>query len=74
MNTLKIGAKAKVTADNDCYDYFRYKTLIVTHISRSKEEHPGYDGINNEALCDFVAEDGTQIHNSLYKWEFKVIA
>ena len=73
MSTLKIGSKVKVTSDNDCYDSFRDKTLVVTHIARSTEEHPGYDGTNREPLCDFIAEDGTEIYNSLYKWEFEVI-
>lgn len=68
-----IGKKVKVTSDNECYDSFRDKTLIIIHVARSTAEHPGYDGVNGEPLCDFVAEDGTEIHNSLYSWEFKVI-
>lgn len=69
-----LGKKAKVTSDNECYDSFREKVLIITHVAYSEKEHPGYDAsCAGQALCDFRGEDGTEIHNSLYEWEFQLI-
>lgn len=70
--TFKIGDKVKVASDNDnqCYDNFRNKILIVTHIATSKEDHQGYDeGLSPEALYDFKDVKGNEIPCSLYEYE-----
>lgn len=74
MKTNLIGRKAKVTSDNDNYDSFRGKTLIITHVAYSKDEHPGYDdGLKGEALCDFKTTKGEDVPFSLYEYEFELI-
>lgn len=74
MKRNLLGRKVKVTSDNDCYDSFRDKTLIITHVAYSTEDHPGYDnGLKGEALCDFEDTEGNEIPNSLYEYEFSVI-
>jgi len=69
---MKIGDKCKVEPhnDNECYDSFRDKVLIITHVARNKSEHPGYDdSVSPQKLYDFIAEDGTDVHCSLYDYE-----
>jgi hypothetical protein len=66
-----IGKKVKVISDNDCYDSFRDKTLIITHASNSGR---GYDdSCYPEMLCDFEDEQGNQIPCALYEYEFELI-
>ncbi len=70
MKTL-IGKKVKVTSDNDCYDSFRDKILIITHASNS-----GYfydESMYPKMLCDFEDENGNPIPNALYEYEFELI-
>jgi len=72
--TFKIGDKVKVSSENDNenYDDFRNKVLIITHIATSTQEHPGYDeGVSPDALYDFKAEDGNEIPFSLYDYELE---
>lgn len=74
MKKNLLGRKVQVISDNDNYDSFRNKTLIVTHVAYSTKEHPGYDsGLNGEALCDFKTVDGEDVPCSLYEYEFKTI-
>lgn len=66
-----IGKKARITSDNDNYDAFRDKTLIITHASN---EGRGYDDtMFPEMLCDFKCEDDTQFPFALYEYEFELI-
>ena len=72
----QIGDKVKVASDNDNdgYDDFRNKILIVDHVAVSTDDHQGYDdGVAGEALYDFHAKDGTEIHVSLYDWELESV-
>ena len=69
-----LGRKAKVISDNDCYDSFRKKTLIITHVAYSTKDHPGYDAcLQGEALCDFKDLNGNDIPCSLYEYEFQLL-
>jgi hypothetical protein len=66
-----IGKKAVIISDNDNYDAFRDKTLIVTHASNSGV---GYDdSCYPEMLCDFKCEDGTEFPFALYEYEFEIL-
>jgi hypothetical protein len=57
--------------DNDNYDNFRDKVLIITHAAR---EGRGYDNsIYPELLCDFECEDGSQFPFALYEYEFELL-
>jgi len=72
MENYKLGDRVKVSSDNDndYYDSFRNKILIVTGISRNTEDHQGYDeGLNGEALYDLKDLKGNNINCSLYDYE-----
>ena len=69
---MKIGDKCKVnpTNDNDNYDSFRKKILIVTHVAKNVNEHPGYDdSVFPDKLYDLKTQDGSLINCSLYDYE-----
>jgi hypothetical protein len=69
-----IGDRVKVAAENDNegYNNFRGKVLIVTHVATSKEQHPGYDpAMAGEGLYDFKTEDGEPVGSSLYDYELE---
>lgn len=66
-----VGKKARIVSDNENYDAFRNKTLIVTYASNNG---PAYDsGMFPEMLCDFKCEDGTEFPFALYEYEFQII-
>jgi hypothetical protein len=66
-----IGKKVKITSDNDNYDDYRGKTLIVTD---ADNEGRGYDSaLYPEMLCSFRCTDGTDFPFSLYEYEFETI-
>ena len=70
----ETGDKVKVSSynDNENYDDFRNKVLIITHVATSREEHQGYDeGVSPDALYDFEDEDGNEIPCSLYDYELE---
>lgn len=68
----KVGDRVMVNPDNDNdnYDDFRDKILIVTHVARNIKEHPGYDeSMKGQGLYDLETEDGEEINSSLYDYE-----
>lgn len=72
MAKFKLNQRVKVSTDNDNenYDSFRDKILIITHVATSSNDHPGYDsGMDGEGLYDFVTEAGEDVHSSLYDYE-----
>lgn len=70
-----LNKRVKIISDNENYNEYLDKILIVTHVAKSIEEHPGYDtGLNGEALCDFkVEKTNDEVPFSLYEYEFQVI-
>ena len=72
---MKIGDKCKVVDwnDNENYDSFRDKILIVTHVARNINEHPGYDeSVSPDKLYDLkVEETGEDVNCCLYDYELK---
>jgi hypothetical protein len=69
---FKLNQKVKVSPynDNDCYDSFRDKILIITHVATNKKEHLGYDdSVSPQGLYDFKTEDGEDVNCSLYDYE-----
>lgn len=71
---MKIGDRVKIASDNDNdnYDEFRDKVLIVTHIAKSEADHPGYDSsLKGECLMDFETEEGEDVPFSLYEYEIE---
>ena len=75
MSNLKIGDKTKLNEEgkqNECYEKFKDKILVVTHIARNKKEHIGYDEtFEGLPLYSFEFEDGTECLNSLYGYEIE---
>jgi len=72
----KIGDKVKVSQDNDNdnYDSFRNKVLIITNVTTSAEEHQAFDdGLRGQGLYDFKDEDGNEIPCSLYDYELEKV-
>jgi hypothetical protein len=56
--------------DNENYDDFRGKELVITNVARNKDEHPGYDdSMNGENLYDLETVDGEPVPFSLYDYE-----
>jgi len=73
-NMYKINDKVRVSGDNDneSYDSFRGKTLIITHIATNVNDHPGYDeSMEGMQLLSFNDEDGNGISCSLYEYEIE---
>lgn len=66
-----IGDTIRISKDNDNENYnkFRDKDLIITHIANNREEHPGYDEGVNEPLYDLKTLQGEEVPFSLYEYE-----
>jgi len=72
MKHYKLGSKVKVSPDNDndYYNDFRDKVLIVTNVAKNESEHRGYDSsVAPDYLYDFKTIDGQIVHCSLYDYE-----
>ena len=66
-----IGRHAIIVSDNENYDSWRDKTLIITHAAN---DGLGYDeSIYPEMLCSFKCENGNEFPFSLYEYEFELI-
>jgi hypothetical protein len=71
--SYKVGQKVKVSEsnDNENYDSFRDKILIITH---AETGGLGYDeGMYPEKLMDFETEDGEEVPFALYEYEVSPI-
>lgn len=69
----KTGQKVKVAKnnDNENYDSFRDKVLIITH---AETEGNGYDdSLYPQKLMSFKTEEGEDIPFSLYEYEVEKI-
>jgi hypothetical protein len=66
-----IGRKCKIISDNENYDKWRDKTLVITYASNTgcAYDNAAYP----EMLCDFELEDGGQFPCALYEYEFELI-
>ena len=66
----KLNDRVLISSQNENYELFKDKVLIVTHIAIDESEHPGYDSsMEGEQLMDFVTEDGINLPFSLYEYE-----
>ena len=71
--SYKVGQKVKVSEsnDNENYDSFRDKILIITH---AETGGLGYDEVMYpEKLMDFETEDGEEVPFALYEYEVSPI-
>jgi hypothetical protein len=74
MRNKLLGRKCVIVSDNDSYEKYIGKKLIITNVAYGTNEHPGYDtGLNGQALCDFETETGEDVPFSLYEFEFDLI-
>lgn len=67
-----VGDKVVISQENDNegYDDFRGQPLIITHVSYSVEDHPGYDeSMDGMGLYDLKTESGIDVPFSLYEYE-----
>ena len=70
---FKVGDRVKVhpNNDNDGYDSFRDKILIITH---ADNKGIGYDeGMYPQGLYSFKDEEGREIGSSLYDYELRKV-
>ena len=68
----KLCDKVKVSSynDNENYNDFRDKVLIITDVTTSAQEHQAFDeGLTGQGLYSFKDEDGNDIPCSLYDYE-----
>lgn len=63
--------KIKESNDNENYNKFRNKKLIVTYASRSGIAYD--ECMYPELLCDFEDQQGNQIPFALYEYEFDIL-
>jgi len=74
MKHFRIGQKVKVNPrnDNENYNPFRNKVLVVVGITKNKEEHLAYDeGMAPEWLYDLKTIDGQEVGFALYDYELE---
>ena len=75
MNHFKVGQKVKVNEhnDNENYDSFRNKVLIIESVSKNREDHPGYDeSMKGEYLYDLrELKTNKEVCCSLYDYELQ---
>ena len=69
----------KVVMTNEAIENYgeqwRDVVLVITHVSHSKADHPGYDeGVSPQGLYDLKREDNDEeLNMSLYDWELKKV-
>lgn len=69
---FKVGDVVKLSeegAENENYSAFVEKAMQVVSVSRSREDHPGFDDDAGSALYDLVDASGRSVPFSLYDWE-----
>jgi hypothetical protein len=72
MRHFKLNQKVRVSPenDNDSYNSFRDEVLIITHVAKDSNDHPGYDeGVSPQYLYDLKTESGGEVGCSLYDYE-----
>ena len=71
---FRKGQKVRVNSenDNDNYDSFRDKVLVITGVYKNDTEHHGYDmGLYPERLYEFETIDGEEVPCALYEYEIE---
>lgn len=69
---LRKGSKVRIISDNENYQRYFGKVLKITHIAKSREDHPGYDDtMQGMALYDLETLEGESIGFSLYEYEIE---
>lgn len=73
VGKFKVGQSVIIVSDNDNYDEYKDKELVITHKATSKEDHPGFDSsMEGEGLYDLkVKKTGEEVPFSLYDYEIK---
>ena len=67
---MTVGSKVKIISDNENYEEYLNKVLIITDEATNQDQHPGYDNcMGGEPLFDLRTEDGEEIPFSLYQYE-----
>jgi len=78
VGDFNVGQSVIIRSDNDNenYDKYRGKELVITHKATSEKEHRGYDSsMEGQGLYDFfVRETGESVPFSLYDYEIEQYA
>lgn len=72
MRHFKMGERVMIDPanDNEGYATFRHIPLVIMKVSRSKEDHPGYDeGLEGSYLYDLRTITYKDVPFSLYDGE-----
>lgn len=72
MKHFKLNQRVRVSPENDNenYDSFRDKVIIITNVAKNVYEHPGYDeSLSPQYLYDLKTISGKEVHFSLYDYE-----
>lgn len=72
---MRVNQTCKMTEEaiNNYGEKYQDVELIVTHVARNRDEHPGYDeGVFPQKLYDLkIKETGEDLPFSLYDWELE---
>ena len=55
--------------DNQNYNDFKNKDLVIINVATSEKDHPGYDTSIGGGLYDLETSDGQDVPFSLYDYE-----
>ena len=72
MKHFKLKQRVRVNPENDNENYnsFRNKVLIVANVAKNRDDHPGYDeSVSPDFLYDLKTVNGKEINCSLYDYE-----
>jgi len=70
---FRVGSRVQMSDDalENYGERYRGQVLVVTHVSTSRADHPGFDSDTGSALYDLADESGKPFPNSLYDWELE---
>ncbi len=74
IGSFKVGQTVRISSenDNDNYDEYRNKDLVITHKATNEKQHRGFDSSIGQALYDLkVKKTGKEVPFSLYDYELE---
>ena len=73
VGKFKVGQSVIITSDNDNYDDYRGKELVITHKATNTREHQGFDSsMEGQGLYDLIVKKTKEeVPFSLYDYEIE---
>lgn len=70
-----INKTVRIISDNDCYENYMNKDLVIVDATNNSRKNPFYDDcMNGMYLCELIdADSGEYIPFALYEYEFEII-